>query len=116
MARLDRCLVLCSLVFSLACGSSKPTPMAGANCSVNSDCNNPLSCTFGRCHTMCKEARDCPTGERCVSAPVGAVCQLNAQCIYRSDCPQPLACALDRQCRSQCVKDIDCPTKTQKCV
>jgi hypothetical protein len=116
MARIDRWLhVGLMATLLVACGSSKQ-PAPGATCAVNSDCNNPLSCTFGRCHATCKEARDCPTGQRCVSAPVGAVCQLNAQCIYRSDCPSPLACALDRQCRSQCVKDIDCPTKSQKCV
>src|SRR4051812_2660963 len=100
---------------ALGCGSDAPPPV-GAVCVVNSECNNPLSCTFGRCHETCREARDCPTGQRCVMGPAGAVCQLNAVCTYRSDCPVPLICALDRQCRNQCQADIDCPTKTQKCV
>jgi hypothetical protein len=85
-------------------------------CAVNTDCNNPLSCTFGRCHETCREARDCSGGQRCVTAPGGAVCLTESTCAYRSDCPTPLVCALDRQCRSQCHADIDCATKTQKCV
>src|SRR6185295_12264041 len=106
------------LVLALAfggCGSAKKPPPGGM-CSVNTDCNSPLSCTFGKCHETCREARDCPAGQRCVRGTAGGVCQLDATCTYRSDCPQPLACALDRQCRSQCKTDIDCPTRTQKCV
>jgi hypothetical protein len=100
-----------------ACGGgSKPPP--GSPCVKNSDCTNPLSCSYGLCHVTCTQARDCPTGQDCVKAPSGNVCQLpvEAKCEYLSQCAPPLVCALDRQCRSQCLKDIDCPTPTQKCV
>src|SRR5206468_824568 len=108
--------VLLGLLLSACSGGSKPSP--GKVCLMNSDCNNPLSCTFGKCHVTCADARDCASNELCVKGPSGAVCQLQAEshCEYRSQCPAPLACALDRQCRSECQTDIDCPTKTQKCV
>jgi hypothetical protein len=100
-----------------ACGGgSKPPP--GGPCLKNSDCTNPLSCSYGLCHVTCTEARDCPTGQDCIKAATGNVCQLpvEAKCEYLSQCMPPLVCALDRQCRSECLKDIDCPTPTQKCV
>ena len=100
-----------------ACGGgSKPPP--GKPCLVNSECASPLSCSYGTCHVTCVEARDCPTGQDCIAAAKGNVCQEPAEkhCDYHSDCPSPLYCALDRQCRSQCHHDIDCPTSTQKCV
>jgi hypothetical protein len=55
-------------------------------------------------------------GQRCVAAPGGAVCQPEGKCNYLSECPRPLVCALDRQCRSECKRSIDCATKTQTCV
>jgi hypothetical protein len=98
--------------------SSKSTPPVGKTCLMNSECANPLSCTFGRCHAACAEARDCPTGQLCVKSPTGNVCQQpeESTCQYRSQCAVPLICALDRKCRSQCLTDVDCPTKTQKCI
>jgi hypothetical protein len=97
------------------CGGKSSIP-TGVQCAVNSECKNPLSCTFGKCHETCREARDCPSGHLCVNAPGGAVCQLESKCAYLSDCPLPLICAIDRQCRSECQEDRDCATKTQKCV
>jgi hypothetical protein len=90
----------------------------GKTCVMNSECANPLSCTFGKCHAACVEARDCPSGQLCVKGPAGNVCQQPEEttCQYRSQCAMPLICAIDRKCRSQCLMDIDCPTKTQKCV
>jgi hypothetical protein len=87
-------------------------------CTLNSQCKNPLSCAFGRCHNTCVESRDCPSMQRCVRAPgaEGTVCQYEPACKYKSDCLRPLVCALDRQCRNECQVDLDCPTKTQKCV
>src|SRR5438045_4989926 len=105
-------LVLMQMLVS--CGGSAPP--TGVSCTVNSECKNPLSCTFGKCHETCREVRDCPSGHRCVAAPTGAVCQLEGKCAYLSDCPLPLVCAIDRQCRSECQQDRDCATQTQKCV
>ncbi|MDB4980073.1 MAG: hypothetical protein JWM82_825 [Myxococcales bacterium] len=101
----------------VACsGGSKPPP--GKPCLMNSECTSPLSCSFGTCHVTCVEARDCSPGQDCVKSPKGSVCQQPTEkhCDYRSDCQSPLFCAVDRQCRSQCKVDIDCPTSTQKCV
>jgi hypothetical protein len=100
-----------------ACGGGSSPPL-GKTCLMNSECANPLSCTFGKCHAACAEARDCPTGQLCVKSPTGNVCQQSEEsvCQYRSQCSMPLICAIDRKCRSQCLTDIDCPTKTQKCV
>jgi hypothetical protein len=102
----------------LAACSSHSTPPAGKTCHMNSECSSPLLCTYGYCHIACAEARDCLTGELCVKGAVGSVCQLpvESHCTYRSDCMAPLACALDRQCRSQCRENVDCPTSSQRCV
>ncbi|HXU83458.1 MAG TPA: PPC domain-containing protein [Polyangia bacterium] len=97
------------------CGG-RSSPPVGQRCQVNTDCANPLSCTFGQCHVTCRDARDCAGGQRCVAAPGGAVCQPEGKCNYLSECPRPLVCALDRQCRSECKMSIDCATKTQTCV
>jgi hypothetical protein len=100
----------------LSCGGDSPP--IGKTCVMNSECANPLSCTFGKCHAACAEARDCGKGELCVKSPTGAVCQQQAEakCAYKSECPKPLTCAIDRQCRTECLKTEDCPTKTQKCI
>src|SRR4051812_19086572 len=93
-------LLLASL-FALAlssCGSSAAPP-TGKTCLVHSDCNNPLSCTFGRCHVACRMSTDCPAGETCVKGPIDMstgmpanVCQLpdDQKCAYKSDCKTPL--------------------------
>ena len=111
-----RCgLVLLGLVLVVAgCGSKSPP--IGVTCVRNTDCQNPLSCTFGKCHETCREARDCPDGHRCIAVAGAGVCQLEGKCAYLSECPEPLVCALDRQCRSQCREDKDCATPTQKCL
>lgn len=99
------------------CGSDKkPAPNA---CTVNSDCNDPLVCTFGKCQAACREARDCMVGQQCVKG-MGAfnVCLLAniEKCTYNSDCPAPLICARDFKCRNQCQTDRDCATASQKCL
>jgi len=85
---------------------------------MNSECTSPLICTFGRCHTACAEARDCPTGQLCVKGPTGAVCQLPAEsgCTSGDQCAATLVCAADHVCRSDCSADGACPTGTQKCL
>jgi hypothetical protein len=101
-------------------GSGDGAPPS-AKCELNSDCNSALICAFGKCQVQCQNSRDCPAGQRCVisaSEPVRTpVCQLmvEAVCHYNSDCPEPLVCAVDLQCRNQCATDRDCIVG-QRCV
>jgi hypothetical protein len=105
------------------CSDDKVTPPLGQMCIQNSECKNPLSCTFGLCHAACAEARDCPAGQTCVTGsdddgePVN-VCLLPKErnCVRNSDCDDKLICGNDFQCRTPCAADKDCTTKTQKCV
>src|SRR5207244_8271008 len=97
MNRSLSCLAPVLVLFAVAsCGSSaKPKP--GTACQINSDCNNPLSCTAGKCHQQCQESRDCTqAGARCVKDMAGMnVCQLpeeNPRCAMNSDCKLGLVC------------------------
>jgi hypothetical protein len=85
---------------------------------MNSDCNNPLSCTYGRCHVTCDENRDCDPGQLCAGPPGAGVCLLPEEetCGLNSDCPDQLFCAIDLKCRTQCQNERDCTTATQRCV
>jgi hypothetical protein len=93
-----------------ACGE-KAKPLPGKSCTLNSECNDPLSCTFGRCHATCAETRDCPLGQRCVKVASGNVCQLPEEkmCPPTRTCTEPLICAGDLQCRGRCATAADCP-------
>ena len=104
-------------VLLIACsGGAKAPP--GKVCLMNSECQSPLICTFGKCHAACAEARDCPTGQLCVKSALGAVCQLPGETSCRSgaECQAPLTCAPDGVCRTDCSSDSSCPTPTQKCL
>ncbi len=117
LSRLVGCAFLVGLAFGHGCGGSD-TPKPGATCVLNSECNNPLSCTYGRCHVICVDSRDCKDGGRCVkSMEGGTVCLLPEEdkCTLDSDCKIPLVCGRDLKCRNQCKEDRDCPTRTQKC-
>ena len=103
------------------CGGSgggaqnNPTP----RCVRASDCSGALLCIQGFCVDACAESKDCPNGERCITASTAAggnSCQPSekAKCSYTSDCTLPLVCGVDLQCRSQCQTEVDCP-KGQKC-
>jgi formylglycine-generating enzyme len=98
------------------CGSPKKVDLGGG-CLLNSDCNSPLSCTFGKCHTTCAATRDCPLGQSCVSTPDGGVCQLpdEASCEGTILCAEGLLCAVDYRCRAVCSSDGNCRLG-QKCV
>ena len=84
----------------------------GSRCGLNSDCAGVLVCRSGNCQTACDENRDCPSGQRCVVTAEGHVCLLpeEAACHFTSDCPGPLVCAPDGQCRNQCQSAGDCLT------
>src|SRR3954452_17385553 len=74
-------------------------------CTINSECENPLVCTFAKCHAACAITRDCAAGERCVRLKEGAVCQLPTEqdCSSAADCVHglnmDLKCAVDNKCR-----------------
>src|SRR6476646_143298 len=84
---------LTAFVVYSGCSSSDTPALGGrlSGCLLNSDCNNPLSCTFGRCHVACNATVDCERGERCIKLPTGNVCQAADEmaCTFTSDCPAP---------------------------
>lgn len=80
-------------------------------CLINSDCEDPLVCAFRRCHRQCNSSKDCEPGQRCVISDRPAyVCQLDdeKECLYHSQCPSPQFCAIDGECRNQCLDERDC--------
>ncbi|HVU02629.1 MAG TPA: hypothetical protein VHE30_12795 [Polyangiaceae bacterium] len=87
-----------------------PGKQNGETCVLNSDCADPLSCVFGKCHAQCVEARDCPANARCIQSNGAGVCVLETDtgCTYNADCPSSLSCAPDGLCRNQCQSDRDC--------
>ncbi len=76
-----------------------------ATCSINSDCDSPLICAFGRCHAACAASRDCDNGERCVIANGVGSCQLavEASCSGGATCASDEVCGADMQCRGTCT-------------
>lgn len=91
------------------CGSDSKAPVA-ARCTLNSDCDAALVCTFGRCHAQCRATKDCRTGERCVQADGVSVCQLDSEslCSEKEPCDEPLVCASDERCRNGCTSNDEC--------
>ncbi|HVU01611.1 MAG TPA: hypothetical protein VHE30_07665, partial [Polyangiaceae bacterium] len=107
-----------SLAFGGCSADSNATKSRVAiGCTLSSDCDSSLVCTFGRCHVACQTSKDCSGGGRCVYTGEDHVCQLEqeAECLHNTDCVAPLACAVDAKCRNQCNGDRDCVTG-QKCV
>jgi hypothetical protein len=102
-----------------SCSESFATePGPGAECSINSDCPEPLRCAFDRCHSACEETRDCLHGQRCVASDRPFhVCQLpdETKCAYNSDCPGSQICGANGECRDPCATERDC-VKGQLCV
>ncbi len=93
------------------CGSSsdlKPT----LKCLYQSDCAGALACVEGYCLAKCMSSKDCTPAGRCIMTSEGTTCEAPeaATCHYNSQCTQPLVCAGDFQCRSQCQTMADCPT------
>jgi len=105
-------LMVVSACLAAGCSSAKKIDVGGA-CVLSSDCNQPLACTWGKCHDACHTSADCPVGQSCITASdQSRVCQLpiEARCLYASDCLPPLTCAVDQRCRNQCQTDVDCPS------
>src|SRR5450432_3589510 len=105
-------LLFAAMLAGLAgCGSSsglKPTP----KCLYQSDCAGALACVEGYCVAKCMSSKDCNPAGRCIMTAEGTTCEAPeaATCHYNSQCTQPLVCAGDFQCRSQCRTMADCPT------
>jgi len=114
-------------VVAASAGCSSPSPSSsdgggseagvpggvGASCMLNTDCNDPLTCDFGKCHQACLRSRDCPSGELCVEVSGYGVCQLptEASCAASgATCPGALVCAADQVCRVPCSGLSDCLT------
>jgi hypothetical protein len=102
----------------LSCKSSGASLAAG--CSINSDCDSPLVCAFGLCHSACKVSSDCPLmnpAEHCVVSGTVGVCELpqEVECSATQPCPNALLCASDEECRSPCETSNQCPSG-QTCV
>lgn len=86
-----------------------------AECSLTSDCPEPLVCHFGRCTNECGDDRDCPPGARCTtdeSGNRGCRDEATTQCQLHSECErimgQGYICAVDGRCRVPCITDWDC--------
>jgi hypothetical protein len=101
------------LLLVAACSTAEEVAELGVGdtCLIGSDCKAPMVCVFARCHQQCADTRDCPAGLRCVlGSKPQHVCQLADEraCEYNSDCSAPQVCAVDGQCRDQCVSAQDC--------
>lgn len=128
-ARTAHILAAATLLAVVAGCSNRKTPVPGKSCLINSDCESPLTCNFGKCHEPCRENGDCPNGGLCVYAPTAGsdartsepatarlrVC-VQESCAMNSECPDLLVCGRDLRCRQECAANKDCPPRNQLCV
>jgi hypothetical protein len=111
-------LLLFFVVSACSSGSSSSVVAQAelaSGCLIDSDCRSPLVCAFKTCHVQCatsdggSSTPDCPSGEICVASDRPyQVCQTIQTCTYNSDCPSPLVCGRDLECRDQCASARDC--------
>jgi hypothetical protein len=81
----------------------------GGTCILNSDCQQPLVCTMGKCHDTCHATVDCPSGQSCVRTDSESICQLPAEAdCSATSCGGALVCASDLRCRYGCQFAVDC--------
>ncbi|MGE0790624.1 MAG: hypothetical protein AB7S26_33405 [Sandaracinaceae bacterium] len=99
-----------ALGLALVPACTRPSPNMGAECSLNSDCGEPLVCGLGRCRRQCLDSRDCGAGLRCLAMGDSSSCQLTTEvsCTLTSDCTGGLVCTFGT-CSTACVTDRDCP-------
>ena len=109
-------LVVLSSWLVVGCSGDSPKLKVGATCVLNSDCDQPLVCTMGKCHDACHASADCPTGQSCVTTTTGPVCQLPAEADCRTvPCATGFLCAVDLRCHAGCLSATNC-TSGQVCV
>lgn len=101
--------ILLALLF-VAAACERPGLRSGSECSLNSDCAEPLICGLERCRRQCVDSRDCGAGLRCLFVGSGGACQLpeEASCTLTSQCGAGLECRFGT-CTTACVTDRDCP-------
>lgn len=108
----QRLLLLAVALCASGCLADQQLAVIGDQCTINSDCQNPLVCALGRCRVECDSSRDCALGLRCIKLPelVRGVCQLpeEANCSRDSECPEPLLCYMPGGCLQECNEDPDC--------
>ncbi|HJL20402.1 MAG TPA: Dickkopf N-terminal cysteine-rich domain-containing protein [Sandaracinaceae bacterium LLY-WYZ-13_1] len=84
-----------------------PSPI-GTQCDLNSDCDAPLVCRWGRCRRECAVDRDCALGFDCLVEEDGlGGCQVEAEvggCERNSDCESGLLCVM-----GECTTECGCP-------
>jgi hypothetical protein len=90
-------------------GGCVPLPRAvGEQCELNSDCDAPLVCRFGRCRRECELDRDCALGFDCLLNEDGlGGCQVEDEverCENNSDCAGGLLCIM-----AECTTECACP-------
>ena len=98
------------LTLIAAVGCERPSVNRGGECSLNSDCDDPLVCALDRCRRQCLVSRDCGAGLMCLRVgAMGGACQLaeEVSCALTSDCNDPLVCRFGT-CTTECVEDRDC--------
>jgi hypothetical protein len=83
----------------------------GPTCQLDSDCVGDTVCLFGRCREECNTSADCEFELRCVEGDESVrACLLpdETKCAAPADCPYPLVCGVDGECRNACSVDADC--------
>ena len=114
-----RTAVLVLTVAFAAC-SDHAAPAPGKMCLVMSDCLNPLSCSYGKCHEACRADGDCLNGMCVVDTTDGGASGLRVcisdTCFMNSQCPDLLVCARDFKCRQACATDKDCARDDDRCI
>ena len=66
---------LVMFMLSLGPGCASDRGVVSSPCVRNTDCQESLVCTFGRCHRVCVTSRDCPDRQECIDAGT-PVCRL----------------------------------------
>lgn len=100
--------ILLTTAIWIGCADESPSLDLAQRCSLSSECASPLVCAFAKCRQACKASRDCNKGEHCVQSDKPFyICQKQG-CSRNSECVGSQVCAVDAQCRDQCLTQKDC--------